>query len=176
MRMFRATLLLAAASCGGVHSQPDENFDAGFFDTGRGRRAVPQLIDGGIERAAHSDVGQKLLPENHLCVETGTTAEDVILRHSTSVDGCQQFPQERRLFSITKERSQIFRLYGSPVFEVCVGVERLAGYITISHDVGHVRRREDVFRWCVRPRSTNTPEWMGVGALTAYARFKLIEP
>lgn len=103
----------------------------------------------------------KLLPGIVIIAET---ADDVCVAKGDAMD-----------IVIERELPQDVDLYGEPGAHYCIGVRRLGGYITISHERGDVDRTDDEFRWCIIQESKH-PEYMTIRSLTREARVRLLLP
>lgn len=104
--------------------------------------------------------------ENSLCVAS-VEAEKILLQPYCTQDA------NPSSYAISRDYPKTVVLEGKPYVHYCIGVERMSGYITISHPRGKVTRKENLFTWCVDAESEE-PDHMIVRSLTPQAEFRIL--
>lgn len=106
---------------------------------------------------------------------------------SIAKDGIELTPMDRDLewqcamfsrpvrFLVQEDDPAIFLLQPVSTLRYCVEVNRLSGYLTLSHKEGEVRREQDLFTWCVTRDigAMSGPMRLEVQALTPEASFEI---
>lgn len=115
-------------------------------------------------------------PPNALCIEAGRRqqGDPVTLLPENGRNECIE-AEGPFIYHLRGNETKIFRIYGIPHAEYCVGVKRTYGYITISREHGSLAREGDSFTWCIVPQAEER-ESITVRPLTARASFELLLP
>lgn len=110
--------------------------------------------------------GAYVITDTVLCV-TAVESEKIFLQPDCMLDANQSS------YIISRDEPKTVVLEGEPYMHYCIGVERIAGYITISHPRGKVTRQENLFTWCVE-KQAEEPDYMIVRSLTPQAEFRIL--
>lgn len=111
------------------------------------------------------------LAENSLCVAAAEPGK-IFLRPRHADGSCAE-DADFSSYIISRDYPKTVVLEGEPYVHYCIGVERIAGYITISHPRGKVTRQENLFTWCV-DAEPKEPDYMIVRSLTPQAEFRIL--
>lgn len=79
-------------------------------------------------------------------------------------------------FQVQEGDPAVFLLQPVATLRYCVEVNRLSGYLTLSHKEGEVRREQDLFTWCIArdmKEMADTPAKLEVQTLTPKGSFEI---
>lgn len=173
--MIMVTVLLA---CCGEYSVPERPrsfaVDSGVTDAGTAAMDGSSRPDD-----RNAEVLQSSPVKGNLCMVLRDGEDQVLLPGITIIakkpDEACVADGDAMEITVEKQLPVDVDLYGEMGIRYCIGIRRLSGYITISHERGDIDRADDEFYWCVVQQSSH-PEHMTFRSLTREARVRLLLP